>query len=437
MTARKTTAKSAAAPAAKTTASRAAKTTTPRAAAKTTTASAAAKPAAPSVVELDLTDVDHRVGKPIGGGQNYDPCTPTDIRRWVMAMDYPNPLHWDEEFGRNSRYGSIIAPQSIAVALDYGHGCAPACVGYIPGSHLIFGGEEWWFYGTPVRPGDKLFQERRFHDYKVANTSFAGPTMFQRGDTTHRNQLGHLVARERSTSIRYLAAEAEKRGMYESQFGEKKRWTEAELIEVEKVRREWLLSNRLGISPHFDEVKVGDTLPRRVIGPHSIASFTTEYRAFIFNIWGTFGWVAPEGIEDPWVNQDPGWVEGFAFDEEDARIDPRKRDGLYVGPSRGHIDADKASEVGMARAYGYGATMGAWCTDYLAYWAGMDGMVRHSKASFRLPAFEGDATYFDAEVVGKEPESAWGAPLVQVKVRLTNQDGGVLVDCTAEVELPW
>jgi hypothetical protein len=27
-------------------------------------------------------------------------------------------------------------------------------------------------------------------------------------------------------------------------------------------------------------------------------------------------------------------------------------------------------------------------------------------------------------------------PLVQVKLRLTNQDGGVLVVCTAEVELP-
>ena len=141
----------------------------------------------------------------------------------------------------------------------------------------------------------------------------------------------------------------------------------------------------MGVSPRFDEVKVGDTLPRRVIGPHSIASFTTEYRAFLFNIWGTFGWVAPPGIEDPWVYQDPGWGKDFAFDEEDAKIDPRKRDGLYVGPSRGHIDADRASEVGMARAYGYGATMGAWCTDYLAYWAGHDGMVRHSRRTSARP----------------------------------------------------
>ncbi|UGQ14027.1 MaoC family dehydratase N-terminal domain-containing protein [Yinghuangia sp. ASG 101] len=388
-------------------------------------------------VELDLTDVDHRVGKPIGGGQLWEPCSTSDIRRWVMAMDYPNPLHWDKEFAETTKYGGLIAPQSIAVGLDYGHGAAPACVGYIPGSHLIFGGEEWWFYGCPIRPGDQLFQERRFHDYKIRETNFAGPTMFSRGDTTHRNQHGTLVARERSTAIRYSAAEAEKRGMYESQIGEKKRWTPTELGEIEKLRTSWLMSNRTGESPRFDEVNVGDKLPRRVIGPHSIASFTTEYRAFLFNIWGTFKWVAPEGVEDPWVYQDPGWVEGFGFDEEGAKIDPRLRDGLYVGPSRGHIDEEKAGEVGMARAYGYGATMGAWCTDYLAYWAGHEGMVRHNKADFRLPAFEGDVTYFDGEVVAKDPASAWGVPLVQVKLRLTNQDGGVLVDCTAEVELPF
>ncbi|MEE2033113.1 FAS1-like dehydratase domain-containing protein [Rhodococcus chondri] len=394
------------------------------------------KASEPKTAELDLSDVDHRVGKPVGGGQLWDPCSTSDIRRWAMAMDNPNPIHWNEKFARESRFGGLVAPQSIAVALDYGHGAAPACVGHIPNSHLIFGGEEWWFYGVPVRPGDKLFQERRFHDYKVTETKFAGPTMFSRGDTTHTNQHGALVARERSTAIRYLSAEAAERGMYENQLGEIKKWTNDELLEIEALRHEWLLSNWSGVSPHFDEVKVGDTLPRRVIGPHSIATFTTEYRAFLFNIWGTFEWVAPEGVDDPWVNQDPGWVEGFGFDEEGAMIDPRKRDGLYVGPSRGHIDADKAGEVGMARAYGYGATMGAWCTDFLSNWAGHDGMVRHIKSDFRGPAFEGDVTYFDAEVVGKETDTTWGVPLVQVELRLTNQDGNVLVSSTAEVELP-
>lgn len=387
-------------------------------------------------VELDLSDVEHRVGQRVGGGQQWDPVAPTDIRRWVMALDYPNPIHWDEEFARASRFGGLVAPQSIAVSLDCGHGVQPACVGCIPGSHLIFGGEEWWFYGYRIRPGDRLVQERRFHDYKVTDTKFAGPTMFQRGDTIHRNQDGTLVAKERSTSIRYLAAEADRRKMYANQLPPKPRWTPEKLGEIDKVRHDWILSNRVGASPLFGDVKVGDMLPRRVIGPHSIASFTTEYRAFRENIWGEMHWVAPEGVRDPWINQDAGWVKGFEIRDDLAKIDPRYRDGLYSGPSRGHIDEEKADEIGMARAYGYGATMGAWVTDYLAYWAGNDGFVRHVKSSFRGPAWERDVTYFQGEVTEKEAETTWGMPLVTIKIKLTNQDGATLVDATAKVELP-
>ena len=43
-----------------------------------------------------------------------------------MAMDYPNPIHWDGEFARNSKFGGIVAPQSFAAAMDDGHGVQPA-----------------------------------------------------------------------------------------------------------------------------------------------------------------------------------------------------------------------------------------------------------------------------------------------------------------------
>src|SRR3546814_18146121 len=105
------------------------------------------------------------------------------------------------------------------------------------------------------------------------------------------------------------------------------------------------MSNLEGVSPAFSSVKFGDNLPRRVIGPHTFASFSTEYRAFVFNAWGSFEWVGVPGVKDPWINQDPGWVDGFGFDEEGAMIDPRKRDGLYHGPSRGHVDDDKADKA--------------------------------------------------------------------------------------------
>lgn len=385
---------------------------------------------------LDLTDVERRVGQEVGGGELIEPCTATDIRRWVMAMDYPNPIHWDGPFASASKFGGLVAPQSFAVAIDYGHGAQPACVGHVPGSHLIFGGEEWWHYGPRLRPGDRLTQRRHFHDYAVNDTQFAGPTLFQRGDTMHYDQHGTPVAKERSTSVRYLAKEAERRGVLQATSGQAPRWTRGQLLEVDKQRTAWIHSNRQGRTPRFEEVSIGDRLPRRAIGPHTLASFATEYRAFVFNVWGSFRWVAPDGVADAWINQDPGWVEGFGFDEEGAKIDPRLRDGLYLGPSRGHVDTERASEIGMPRPYGYGATMGAWVTDYVSYWAGHDGFVRYSNTHFRSPAYVGDVTYLDAEVMERTEESSWGTPLVRLQVTMTNQDGTKMAVGQVDVELP-
>ena len=73
-------------------------------------------------VTLDLSEVEHRAGKLGGGGQLWEPCTKTDIRRRVMAMDYVNAIHWDQRSSAETKFGDIVAPQSMAVALDYGHG---------------------------------------------------------------------------------------------------------------------------------------------------------------------------------------------------------------------------------------------------------------------------------------------------------------------------
>ncbi len=51
-----------------------------------------------------------------------------------------------------------------------------------------------------------------------------------------------------------------------------------------------------------------------------------------------------------------------------------------------HLFPQWARKIGMPRGYGYGASMGAWVTDYLAGWAGEHGMVAHSIANYRGPA---------------------------------------------------
>jgi acyl dehydratase len=378
---------------------------------------------------LDTSDVDRYVGRPVGGGQLKEPVTTGDIRRWVQAMQYPNPIHYDEEEAARSRFGRIVAPQSFTVCCDVGHGATPAIVGHIPGSHMIFGGDEWWFFGPRIFPGDHIRMERRFVDYEVRDTKFAGPTMFSRGDTLYVNQRGDPVARQRSTAVRYLAEEARRRGFFD-RTAPRPTWTAERLADIEARRLAWIRSGTRGRRMTWREVPLGARLPTRPIGPHTIASFTTEWRAFTMTVWGAVRYDDDRHIEEA------GWLPEMSRDLEAAREDPALADGLYRGPSRGHTDETHARIVGLPRAYGYGASMGAWVLDYVAHWAGDHGFIRHSRIQYRFPPFEGDLSILDGTVTDKRADETLGAHLVTVEVVMTNQDGTVLAKGPVEVELP-
>ena len=90
----------------------------------------------------------------------------------------------------------------------------------------------------------------------------------------------------------------------------------------------------------------------------------------------------------------------------------------------------------MPRAYGYGASMGAWVLDTIAAWGGDEALVRHSAVQYRFPPFEGDLTLVDGEVTGVRFDPMLGAHLVTIEVVMTNQDGAVLAKGPVEVQLP-
>ena len=390
-----------------------------------------------SPVTLDLSDVDPRVGQLVGGGQLWEPCSATDIRRWVQAMDYPNPIHWDEEFASKSKFGGIVAPQSFVVCMDYGHGVHPACVGQIPGSHLIFGGEEWWFYGPRIRPGDRLFQERRFHGYKVTDTKFAGPTMFSSGDTVHSNQHGVPVAKERSTSIRYLAAEAEKRGFFAKQLEPIRRWTRDELKQIAKLRHEWLMSNRDGRLAALR----GGRGRRQAAAPRDRPALDRELRLRIPRLHvRCLGHLA---LGDPGRREGSLDHPGFGLDRR-LRLRrggaPRSTRACATVSSTGP-PAGTSTPNAPARSACSGpmATARRWAPGPTTTWPSGPATTATSvtpRPSSARPAFEGDVTYFEAEVSAKTEQSAFGTPTVTVQVKLTNQDGAALVDAAVEVELP-
>ena len=380
---------------------------------------------------LDCSDIDQYLGKPMDFSPIREPIANNDIRRWVHAMHYPNLLHYDPAYAAASRWGKLVAPQSFPIVADDGHGAAPACVGRIENSHLLFGGDEWWFEDVRVSAGDMIYNERIPFDYVVKETKFAGPTCFQRGDNFYRNQHGTLIAQHRSTSIRYRAQAGGE--TVNTQEFEEPNWTDAEIDALEERKLGWIrMLHQLGHKERWwDDVRVGEQLPERVFGPHSIASFTTEWRAYLVNTWGTLSLRKHDLLALGFTPE----MAGHENDPDMLLINPGITDGAYYGPSRGHLFPKYARRIGMPRGYGYGASMGAWVTDYLAGWAGEHGMVVHSVANYRGPALTGDVTVQTGEVVEKLVDER-GRHLVRVVHKMANQKGVTMCTAKVEVRLP-
>jgi acyl dehydratase len=138
------------------------------------------------------------------------------IRRFADAVGDPNPLYWDEEYARESRYGTIIAPPGFISSLWFSGRSrkwgpqerasealgppalmdAIARAGY---KRILDTGIDYEFYDA-VKAGDTIklvcvvkdIMERGAKDARV---------VFLITETSYTNQDGVLVARAKSTTI--------------------------------------------------------------------------------------------------------------------------------------------------------------------------------------------------------------------------------------------
>ncbi len=380
---------------------------------------------------LDTSDLDRFIGVPLNQNRLVEPVHVNDIRRWTQAMRHPNPLYYDADYAAESRFGQIVAPQSFTIVTNSGQGFLPAAIGTIPNSHQLFGGDDWWFYGPRILPGDTMTTVQMMQGYRVVETSFAGPTVIQRGDSHYTNNRGEPVALQRSTAIRYLASEARERGSLLDL--EEHDWTDDELAAIFKEREAYVESIRaLGHDPRtFESVGEGDQLQTKVIGPHSHISFATEWRAYTMTLWGKV-----IETQDFVPRTDAGNTPAMTAFLENAEWDPEFDDGAYYGGARGHLFDKYARWIGMPRAYGYGATLGAWALDFCSTWAGEWGFVAHASTQYRNPALTGDVSYINGTVTAKEESTTPGHGKVKIEFVVTSHRDDVVCKGNAEVLLP-
>jgi acyl dehydratase len=378
---------------------------------------------------IDTSDIDRWMGQPVGGEQLREPIAVSDLRRWVQAMHNPNPMHYDADWPAVREAGGLIAPRSLVLACAIRHGVQTSVQGTFKGVNQMNAGDAWWFYET-ASVGDLVKSVRTALDYRVTQTPFAGPTLFQRGLITYINQDGEVLARQRSTSIRYLqsnfqkAAETRPKKAASDEDKSEPVLTPEMISGYEAERLAYARSLREAAPPTLADLTEGMALPRRIIGPHSIQSFTNEQRAFLYTIWGN---LYDDGLPR---------TERRNVRSEDGALDPYFVDGLFHGHSAGHANSAAAASRGMPRAYGAGGAACAYVVDYAANWAGATGKVEHVDVQYRGPILVGDVTYISAKVKSVGAPEADGSGLVTLAVQAADQNGKVSTPGTVTVRLP-
>ncbi len=131
------------------------------------------------------------------------------IRRFAESVDDPNLLYCDEEYARNSKYGSIISVPGFfgwpakGVRAGGQMGGIPelnAALAKNGFGRVLDGGMEYEFF-CPVRAGDTLAATSFIKDITEVEGR-TGKMAIMITETTYLNQNGDLVARARGTSIR-------------------------------------------------------------------------------------------------------------------------------------------------------------------------------------------------------------------------------------------
>ena len=133
------------------------------------------------------------------------------IARFADAVGDPNPLYWDEEYARKSRYGSIIAVpgffgwatkaatrEAASSETRENLRAALAKAGYTNPANIDAGVEYEFF--SPVRAGDTLASLSTIKDI-IEREGRTGKMAFIITEVTYTNQRGELVAKSRRTLI--------------------------------------------------------------------------------------------------------------------------------------------------------------------------------------------------------------------------------------------
>jgi acyl dehydratase len=349
--------------------------------------------------------------------EQYTTASYDIIRNFARGYGDDNPLFVDEDYGAVTRWGDTIAPPMLGVGLNRPlHGDPVDRDHRFPsfrGIHVFVSGSSWDWY-RPVYPGDSLYTFSGIESVQEKKSEFAERSMIVVRRQVRMNQRAEVVAVARVLAIYTERKTAREKGKYLSL--EPAHYDDEGIAALDAI---YAAERPRGAEiRYWDDVHVGDELPRMAKGPFTLTDI------IVFHAGG-YGFTP----YTPCANR-------IAYKNR-MRIGPfyvKNDQGVPDVAQRVHWDSDWAKAIGNPMAYDYGVLRDCWLGHLLTDWMGDDGWLLRQHTEIRKFNYVGDSHVLTGEVVAKRIED--GQPVVDIEMRGTNQRGVVTCPGRATVALP-
>ena len=366
------------------------------------------RPAEGHITDEALARVRDMIGLKIRTEQYLRDATVDTITNYSNGIGDMNPLYRDQEYGRWTRFGSLIAHPTF----PYVHHWPGRTRWGLPGVHGFFAGNDWEFFRV-VRPGDRLNCYERVVGVEEKESRFSGRLVLQYVETIYTNQHDQIIAKVLGWCTRHERRASRETGKYRDI--EPHRYTDEELEHIQEQMLNEKNLIRGANTRYWEDVQVGEELPTIVRGPLSLMD--------------TMGFLVGCGR---------GHTHGILLQEA-----LRHRHHFFRNPEAGggieytgigHHRDSVAKEVGVPGAYDYGPQRVAWLCTLVTNWMGDDAFLKRLRVETRRFNILGDTTWCKGKVVNKYTKNGFG--LVDIQLWAENQRGEVTAPGLATVMLP-
>jgi hypothetical protein len=137
--------------------------------------------------------------------------TKKDIRRFAQAINDSNPLYYDEEYAKKTKFKSIVAPPLFVQSFAFedipihrlpSDGSPIELNIPIIAKKTVGGGSVYEIYQR-TRPGDRITVKSKLVDIYI-KSGRSGLLYFIVVDTIFTNQHGQIIAKEKATFIKRI-----------------------------------------------------------------------------------------------------------------------------------------------------------------------------------------------------------------------------------------